>query len=103
MSGIAVQRGPDPRPRVARWAARLGIAANLGPVGVQVGPRPARPGADDPRTALLELLDVPLALAQADGGLTVVCLDEFQDVLVADHALDGLLRSVIQHHGEAAA
>ena len=33
---------------------------------------------------------------------TVVCLDEFQDLLVADDALDGPLRSVIQHHGEAA-
>jgi hypothetical protein len=52
---------------------------------------------------LLELLDVPLGLHQADGGLTVICMDEFQDLLVADDALDGLLRSVIQHHGNAAA
>jgi hypothetical protein len=51
----------------------------------------------------LELLDVPRALHKRDGGLTVVCLDEFQDLLVADDALDGLFRSVIQHHGEAAA
>jgi uncharacterized protein len=33
----------------------------------------------------------------------VVCLDEFQDLLVADDALDGLVRSVIPHHGQAAA
>ncbi len=52
---------------------------------------------------LLELLDVPLGLHDADGGLTVVCLDEFQDLLVADNSLDGLVRSVVQHHGEAAA
>ncbi|MGH2894731.1 MAG: hypothetical protein ACRDPM_15925 [Solirubrobacteraceae bacterium] len=32
-----------------------------------------------------------------------MCLDEFQDLLVADDALDGLVRSVIQHHGTAAA
>jgi hypothetical protein len=30
-------------------------------------------------------------------------MDEFQDLLVADDALDGLVRSVIQHHGEATA
>jgi hypothetical protein len=35
--------------------------------------------------------------------LTVVCFDEFQDLLVADDSLDGLVRSVVQHHGEAAA
>jgi hypothetical protein len=94
---------PDPGRRVARWAARLGINAKLGPVGVQVRPSARRPEVESPRAALLELLDVPSALAEGDGDLTVVCFDEFQDLLVADDALDGLLRSVIQHHGEAAA
>lgn len=94
---------PDPRRRVARWAGRLGIEAKLGPVGVLVRPSARRPDVEDARAALLELLDVPAALAELDGELTVVCLDEFQDLLVADDALDGLLRSVIQHHGEAAA
>jgi hypothetical protein len=61
-----------------------------------------RPHFNEARVALLELLDVPLRLHEAGGGLTVVCMDEFQDLLVAD-ALDGLVRSVIQHHGEAAA
>jgi hypothetical protein len=93
----------DPRRTVARWRARLGITAKLGPVGVRLDPRAPRPGSDDARAALLELLDVPLGVAEADGGLTVVCLDEFQDLLVADDALDGVVRSVIQHHGEAAA
>jgi uncharacterized protein len=93
----------DPRRRAARWAARLGINAKLGPVGVQLSSGAKRLGADEARAALLELLDVPLGLAESDGDLTVVCLDEFQDLLVADDALDGLLRSVIQHHGEAAA
>ena len=68
-----------------------------------VGTRPARPPADEARAALLELLDVPLALHGADGELTVVCFDEFQEILVADDAVDGLIRSVIQHHGNAAA
>jgi hypothetical protein len=93
----------DPRRTVARWRGRLGISAKLGPVGVQLAPRADRAGIDDARAALLELLDVPLGLAEDDGGLTVVCLDEFQDLLVADDALDGVVRSVIQHHGKAAA
>jgi hypothetical protein len=93
----------DPRRSVARWAGRLGISAKLGPVTVRMSGRQPRPGVEDARAALIELLDVPRVLAEADGGLTVVCLDEFQDLLVADDALDGLVRSVIQHHGEAAA
>lgn len=88
---------------VRRWAARLGVGASVAGVGVSVAPRPPRPPADEARAALLELLDVPRALHAADGELTVVCLDEFQDLLVADDALDGLVRSVVQHHGEAAA
>jgi len=46
---------------------------------------------------------VPAALHAEDGELTVVCFDEFQDLLTADGRLDGLVRSVIQHHGDAAA
>ena len=93
----------DPRRSVRRWAARLGISAKLGPVTVRLDPRSSRAGGEDARAAFIELLDVPRALADADGGLTVVCFDEFQDLLVSDEALDGVVRSVIQHHGEAAA
>lgn len=93
----------DPRRVVRRWSARLGVTATVGGVGLTVTPAAARPPADEARTALLELLDVPLGLHQADAGLTVVCMDEFQDLLVADDALDGLVRSVIQHHDTAAA
>lgn len=94
---------PDPRRIVRRWSARLGVAARLPGVQVSLSSAAGRPPADEARAALLELLDVPLGLQQADGGLTVVCLDEFQDLLVADDSLDGLIRSVIQHHGEASA
>jgi uncharacterized protein len=93
----------DPGRSVRRWVARLGIGASVAGVGVGVTATPPRPRADEARAALLELLDVPKALHDRDGGLTVVCLDEFQDLLVADDALDGLVRSVVQHHGEAAA
>lgn len=93
----------DPARSVRRWAARLGISASVAGVGVSVATSPPRPAADEARAALLELLDVPKALHDRDGGLTVVCLDELQDLLVADDALDGRCRSVIHHHGEAAA
>lgn len=93
----------DPGRSVRRWAARLEVSASAAGVGVRVAGRPSRPPADEARAALLELLDVPRTLRDSDGELTVVCFDEFQEILVADDAVDGLIRSVIQHHGEAAA
>jgi hypothetical protein len=93
----------DPRRIVRRWSARLGVTARLPGIQLSLQPGAARPPADEARAALLELLDVPLRLHNADAGLTVVCMDEFQDVLVADDSLDGLLRSAIQHHDTAAA
>ena len=96
----------DPGRVVRRWAARLGIGVGVSVAGVGVSvaaSRPPGPAADEARAALLELLDVPSRLHDGDGGMTVVCIDEFQDLLVADDALDGLVRSVVQHHGEAAA
>jgi hypothetical protein len=93
----------EPRRSVSRWAARLGVTAAVAGVGFSLAPQTPRLAADEARAALLELLDVPRALFQGDGELTVICFDEFQDLLVADDALDGLFRSVIQHHGQAAA
>src|SRR3954470_5108551 len=95
---------PDDAGRtVRRWSARLGVRLGVPGVRVSIDPAPRRMAADDARAALLDLLDVPRALSEDDAGLTVVCFDEFQDLLVADDQLDGLVRSVIQHHGEAAA
>ncbi|HEV2769038.1 MAG TPA: hypothetical protein VGV40_02485 [Solirubrobacteraceae bacterium] len=91
----------DPHRTVGRWTARLGIS--VGGLSLQPAPRPLRGESEETRRALLELLDVPRVLHEGDRELTVVCLDEFQDLLVADDALDGLVRSVIQHHGDAAA
>lgn len=93
----------EPGRSISRWAARLGVTAAAAGVGFTVAPQAPRPAADEARAALLEMLDVPRALHENDGELTVVCFDEFQDLLIADDDLDGLFRSVIQHHGEAAA
>ena len=94
----------DPRQSLQTLLGRFGVA--VGPGGLSVSLQPARRrglGIDDARQLLAELLDLPAVLHAADGELTVVCLDEFQDLLTAGDNLDGLLRSIIQHHGAAAA
>jgi hypothetical protein len=53
------------------------VTAKLAGVQLSIAPGAARPGADEARAALRELLDVPLGLHEADGGVTIVCLDEF--------------------------
>jgi hypothetical protein len=103
VAGAFAELPTDPGRSVRRWAARLEVGATVAGIGISVATRPSRPPADEARAALLELLDVPRTLHEADGELTVVCFDEFQEILVADEAVDGLMRSVIQHHGEAAA
>jgi hypothetical protein len=95
--------GGDPRRSLRRWSSRLGLQLGTPGLGLTLAPAPPALGAEDARAALLDLLDVPRALHDAQGGLTVVCLDEFQDLLVADDRLDGLFRSVLQHHAGAAA
>ena len=47
--------------------------------------------------ALLDALNLPRQLHERTGQPVLVVFDEFQGVLKAD--LDGLIRSVIQHHG----
>ena len=86
-----------------RLLTRLGVSLGVAGLTLSVSGRPATRDPDRARSILAELLDLPRLLHDADGGLTVVCLDEFQDLLTADVALDGLVRSVIQHHGRAAA
>jgi hypothetical protein len=99
------QLPPDPAQTLNRLLQRFGVA--VGPSGFTVrlsaAQRPIAAGLEEARQLLAELLDLPLAIPDARGDLTVVCFDEFQDLLVADTRLDGLVRSVIQHHEEAVA
>ena len=83
--------------------ARLGVS--LRPPG-RGSPRPA---ADDPDARRAEAVALPPArppedaVGRATQAATLVVFDEFQDLLVARKDLDGLLRSRIQYHGDAAA
>ncbi|HYB22545.1 MAG TPA: hypothetical protein VED41_02025 [Solirubrobacteraceae bacterium] len=51
---------------------------------------------------LLDRLALPRRLHERDGTRTLVVFDEFQDVLAAGERVDAVIRSEIQHHGDAA-
>jgi hypothetical protein len=55
----------------------------------------------DAESVLLRLLELPAALFERDGTTSLIVFDEIQDVLAVAGA-DGKIRSVIQHHTEAA-
>jgi uncharacterized protein len=76
-------------------ALRVGLGA--GPVSVSA----AAPAAGAERE-LIELLDLPVRIHARTGTRTLVLFDEFQDLLALHEGLDGLVRSRIQHHGDAA-
>ncbi len=78
-----------------RRARGAGISTPLG--GVQL---PASGGPAE--RALLDLLDLPRALHERTGTRVALAFDEFQEILAAGQGVDGLIRSVIQHHGAAA-
>src|SRR5215217_6566366 len=83
--------------------ARLGMSLGTAGASVTVGPRPASPDPEAAETVVYRLLDLPKTLWERDETSTLVVFDEFQDLLVARQDLDGLLRSRIQYHGDAAA
>jgi hypothetical protein len=57
------------------------------------------PAAEPP---LLERLAIPKRMFERTGTRTLVVFDEFQDVLTASDRADAVIRSEIQHHGDAA-
>ncbi|HEX5763063.1 MAG TPA: hypothetical protein VFY04_08080 [Solirubrobacterales bacterium] len=74
---------------------------------LSVGAGPLRVEAQAiPRTeanqVLSGLLDLPLTLFKRNGTRTLVAFDEFQELLSIGGGIDGLFRSHIQRHGEAA-
>ena len=83
--------------------ARLGLSIGTAGASVTLGPRPAAPDVEAAETLLYRLLDLPKALHDRDDVPTLVVFDEFQDLLVARDDLDGVVRSRIQYHGDAAA
>lgn len=94
---------PWMRSHLSGLLGRLGLSLSAAGPAVSVGPRPAAPSAAAAETLLLRLLDLPRDLWERDQAATLVVFDEFQDLLVARKDLDGLLRSRIQYHGDAAA
>src|SRR5438270_4815390 len=51
---------------------------------------------------LLDRLALPRRLHERHGTRTLIVFDEFQDVLAAAERVDAVIRSEIQHHGDAA-
>ena len=91
------------RSHLAAPLARLGVTLSAAGPGVSLALRPQMSDAAAAEAVLDRLLDLPLRLWEADEVATLVVFDEFQDLLVARKDLDGLLRSRIQYHGDAAA
>ncbi len=82
--------------------ARVGFSLTPAGPGISFGPRQRVPAPEVTQTVAAELLDLPRTLFERDRIPTLVVFDEFQDLLSAGPSLDGLLRSHVQYHGDAA-
>jgi uncharacterized protein len=93
-------RSPLRRMAVAAIAAlRPRVSVGAGPLKVEADP--AATSIKGGRL-LAGLLDIPLMLFERNGTRTVVAFDEFQELLSIGGGIDGLFRSRIQRHGDAA-
>ncbi len=101
-SAYARLRDHGLRAHLDSLGSRLGLSLTAAGPGLTLGPRQAVPAPEATQTAAAELLDLPLALYEKDRIPTLVVFDEFQDLLSAGSALDALLRSHVQYHGDAA-
>lgn len=90
------------RNHLSALGARLGLTLTTSGVGMTLGPRQPQASYESTLTAAAELLDLPVRLFERDRRPTLVVFDEFQDMLSAGATLDGLLRSHVQYHGDAA-
>lgn len=92
------------RGRLATWFA--GARRMLRPT-IRAGGGPLPAGIEVTLDAqaeppLLDRLALPRRLHERHGTRTLVVFDEFQDVLAATDRADAIIRSEIQHHGDAA-
>ena len=94
----ALRSAPRRAATAAIRALRPGVSVGAGPVRLE-----ARPDiAEAASKVLMGLLDLPLELFERTGTRTLVAFDEFQALLAVDPQIDGLFRSRIQRHGDAA-
>ncbi|HUN77842.1 MAG TPA: hypothetical protein VMU32_02880 [Solirubrobacteraceae bacterium] len=87
------------RDRVERMFSTWNIGLSLG--GPGFGATLQRSPNTNVEVVLLRLLDLPRELHERTGVRSLIVFDEIQDILAVDGA-DGQLRSVIQHHRDAA-
>lgn len=90
------------RSHLESLSSRLGLSLSTSGIGLTIAPRQSVPSYDATLLAASELLDLPVRLFERDRRPTLVVFDEFQDLLSAGATLDGLLRSHVQYHGDAA-
>lgn len=91
---------PAPQ-RIARAVIQtLRPGLSVGAAGVRVEAHPQLE--EQVGRRLSGLLDLPLQLYERTGKRTLVAFDEFQALLSVDDGIDGLFRSRIQRHGDAA-
>jgi len=94
---------PWMRSHLSGLLARLGVTLGAGGPAVSLSLRPRDRDTATAETVVNRLLDLPRTLWEEDRIPTLIVFDEFQDLLVARKDLDGLLRSHIQYHADAAA
>jgi hypothetical protein len=91
-------RGPVARV-LAGLLPEVGLIIGLQGVSLSAGGK--RATAPDPLRTIHDLLDLPRKLFERTGRRALIVFDEFQELLALD-GMDGVLRSHIQHHTEAA-
>jgi uncharacterized protein len=94
-------RSPARRMAIAAIRAlrpRVSVGGGPIPAKVEAAPQPS----EETTRVLTGLLDLPVTLFERTGRRTLVAFDEFQSLLAVDPRIDGLFRSRIQRHGDAA-
>jgi hypothetical protein len=91
-------RGPVARV-LASLLPEVGLTIGLQGVSLSAGGR--RATTQEPLRTIHDLLDLPRKLFERTGRRALIVFDEFQELLALD-GMDGVLRSHIQHHADAA-